>query len=275
MTQHAEQPQPNCGSQCKETAFSTSLGIPMRINGQGPYWVSVDTGAGLTVVLPEVAEELGLNKVGEETRRGVGGPVTIDLVGVKSVEADGVDVSLAKIGVGAFLKKLCGQSFQGNLGYDILQHGRLIADFSGERMEFQPCDAAPAEGVRFRIASAKKPLVIVDTMVNGTGPYRFALDTGAMGTCIAPGLAEALGATRGQVVQVAGVGGAMDAYFTTETMRFSIGDTCRGELSPFVIDIFDAIAPDTGSVLSGIIGQDIMRQYIVTFDYGHNIISVV
>jgi predicted aspartyl protease len=245
----------------------------MRINGHGPYWVSVDTGASLTVVLPEVAKELGLKKVGEETRRGVGGPVTIDLVAVETVEAGGVDVSVATIGVGAFLKKLCGQSFQGNLGYDILRHGQLIADFSDERLEFRANDALPREGARFEIANAKKPLVIVDTMVNGAGPYRFAVDTGAMGTCIAPRLAEALGAARGQVVQVAGVGGVMDAYITAEPLHFSIGDMCRGELPPLVVDIFDALAPETGSALSGIIGQEFMRQYVVTFDYTHNIIS--
>ena len=273
MTQHAEQPREQSGSAGRRTAFSTHLGIPLRINRQGPYWVSVDTGAGLTVVLPELAEALGLEKVGEETRRGVGGEITVDLVGVDTVEAGGMEMSIASIGTGSFIRALCGESFQGNLGYDILRQGRLTADFSGGRMEFRPGDASVREGVRFEIASAKKPLVIVDAIVNDSGPYRFAVDTGAMGTVIAPRLADALGTGRGEEIQAMGVGGTMDAYFTAEPVRFGIGNTCRAQVSPVVVDVFDALAPDAGMTLSGIIGQDILRQYVVTIDYPNNIIS--
>jgi hypothetical protein len=59
----------------------------------------------------------------------------------------------------------------------------------------------------------------------------------------------------------------------SKTNTFTLADGYVGEFTPLVVDIFDAIAPETGSALSGIIGQDFMRRYVVTFDYTHNIIS--
>lgn len=273
MTQETEQRQTSCGGGCMPGKHPESLGIPVRINGRGPFLMSVDTGAGLTVVPPEVAEELGLEKVGEEERRGAGGPVTIELFSVDSVEAAGVAVKLNTIGADTFIKKLCGESFQGNLGYDILKHGQLIADFAGERMVFGPSSDTPIGGVPFEIASKKQPLVVVETKVNGKGPYRFAVDTGAMGTCIAPKLADELGAEKGQAIQAAGVGGMLEAYFTAAPLEFNIGDRYTNQVAPVVLDIFGARSDGKCVDLSGIIGQDIMREYIVTFDYPRNIIQ--
>jgi len=159
--------------------------------------------------------------------------------------------------------------FEWTAGYDILQHGRLTADFAGERMVFHAGNGVPIEGAPFEIASAKKPLVVVETTVNGEGPYRFAVDTGAMGTCISPQLAEAVGVEQGQAIQAAGVGGMVDAFFATDGLKFRIGDRYEAEATPVVIDIFGSLSPGDGLKLSGIIGQDILRQFIVTFDYPH------
>ena len=275
MTERTAQQQTTSEADCTTTAFSEKLGIPLRINGEGPYLVSVDTGAGLTVVVPEVAEELELEKVGEEERHGAGGRVTFDLVGIDALVAGSVEAKLDSIGVGSFVKTLCGPGFQGNMGYDVLQHGRLTADFSGEVMVFVPSDDTPIEGIPFEIAGKKQPLVVVETEVNGTGPYRFAVDTGALSTCIAPRLANEIGVERGESVQAAGVGGTLDAYFAAAPLEFTLGGRYRGEAAPVVLDIFGARSDGKCVDLSGIIGQDIMREHIVTFDYPHRIMRFV
>ena len=272
MTERTAQQPTACEADCT-TAFTEKLGIPMRINGKGPYLVSVDTGAGLTVVVPEVADELGLEKMGEEERHGAGGRVTFDRVGVETLVAGGVDVDVDSIGVGAFVKTLCGPTFQGNMGYDVLRHGKLTADFAGQAMVFVPGDETPIDGVPFETQSKKQPLVIVETKVNGTGPYRFAVDTGALGTCIAPRLAEELGVERGESVQAAGVGGTLDAYFAAAPLEFTIGGRYRGEAAPVVLDIFGARSDGKCVDLAGVIGQDIMRDFIVTFDYPHGVLQ--
>jgi predicted aspartyl protease len=274
MTEKTAQQQPSCRTDGPTTAFSEKLGIPMRINGMGPYMVSVDTGAGLTVVLPEVASELKLAKVGEEKRHGAGGPVTFDLVGVETVEAGGVEVNLDAIGVGLFLKRLCGRNFKGNLGYDVLRHGKLTANFAGQTMVFGPADNTAIDGVPFNIESVKQPLVVVDVEVNGKGPYPFAVDTGAMGTCIAPRLADELAVLRGQPVQAAGVGGTLEAYFAASPIEFAIGGRYRSEAIPVVLDIFGARSDGKCADLCGLIGQDIMRNFIVTFDYPHRVLGL-
>jgi len=74
------------------------------------------------------------------------------------------------------------------------------------------------------------------------------------------------------VIQAAGVGGMMDAYFTKQPVSFNIGESYVEEVTPVVLDIFNSLAPETGLSVSGIIGRDIMKQYVVTVDYPHSII---
>jgi len=272
MSLHSNQAHAAQKSHCAATATSWMLSLPIQINGMGPYLVSVDTGAGVTVILPDVAKELGLEIIATEERRGVGGTISIDMTEACSVTAGGIDVRLDRMGVSSILKRLGGQSLKGNLGYDVLHHGRLIVDFSGNRIAFERTDSTPLLGTPFVIASTKKPLVTVDAMVNGTGPHRFAVDSGAMGTCMAPRLAARLGAAKGTPVQAAGVGGMMDAYFTADPVSLSVGDSCLADVSPVVLDVFDSLAPETGLPLAGIIGRDIMAQYVVTIDYPQSII---
>ena len=248
------------------------LELPIHINGQGPYTMSVDTGAGLTIILPELAEELGLETIATEERRGVGGGISIDIASVRSVTAAGIDAGLETLGVSSFPKLLCGDVVQGNVGHDVLRHGKLTADFATRQARFEPSGPAPIEGMPFRTASAKKPLIVVEVTVNGEGPYSFAVDTGAMGTCIAPHLAQAFGVEKGEAIQAAGVGGAMDAYFSAQPLSFRIGEDCAAEITPVVLDVFDSLAPETGLTLSGIVGRDILEQYTVTVDYPHSVI---
>ena len=261
--------------ECTPAASHWMLELPIYINGHGPYTMSVDTGAGLTIILPELAEELGLKVIDTEERRGVGGAVSIDIAQVQSVIAEGMDAKLETIGVSSFPKLLCGDVVSGNIGYDVLRHGRLTADFANRRAQFEPSGPAPIDGSRFVIASAKKPLIVVETSVGGKGPYSFIVDTGAMGTCIAPQLAELLGVKKGEAVQAAGVGGTIDAYFSADALSFRIGDRCSEDVMPVVLDVFGDLEPETGMNISGIIGRDILQQYTVTVDYPHSTIRFV
>jgi len=261
-----------CGGGCMPPSLPKTLGIPVRINGHGPFLMSVDTGAGHTAISPKLAEQLGLEKVGEKEGHGAGGAVTLDLFGIETIEAGGKRVMLSTVGVAGFVQDMCGSNFEGSLGYDVLQHGTLTADFANESMQFGPSAETPIDGVPFEITSDGQPLVVVETAINGKGPYRFVVDTGATGTCIAPSLADELGVERGQDIHVKGVGGSLDGYFAAAPLEFSIGGLYRGSAAPVVLDIFDARSGSkcTGDV--GIIGQDIMRDYVVTFDYPHRVI---
>ena len=251
------------------------LEIPVFINGRGPYPMSVDTGAALTVIVPDLAEELDLETIDTEERHGVGGAVSIDIAAVRSVTAFDIDAGLETVGVSSFPQALCGNSVRGNLGYDVLRHGRLTADFASQRAVFESSPTEPVGGLPFRITSKKKPMIEVEALVNGEGPYPFVVDTGAMGTCISPVLAEALGVEKGEAMIAAGVGGTMDAHFSAEPLSFRIGEGCAADVKPVVLDVFDTLAPETGHPLLGIIGRDILNQYTVTVDYPHSMIRFV
>jgi predicted aspartyl protease len=47
------------------------IGVPVHINGQGPYTFVVDTGAGNTVITPELAEKLGIEAKACRWRYGI------------------------------------------------------------------------------------------------------------------------------------------------------------------------------------------------------------
>jgi len=272
VSDRKQQEQTACEQPVMMAGSHWMLELPLYINGKGPFPMSVDTGAGLTIILPDLADELGLDVVDSEERRGVGGSITIDIAEIQSATVEGIDAGLGTIGVSSFPKLLCGDSVRGNLGHDILRHGRLTADFGSRRAAFEPSGPQPIDGTPFRIGNPKKPLIIVQAVVNGAGPHSFAVDTGAMGTCISPRLAMALGVDEGEPVQAAGVGGMMEAFFSADLLEFRIGDRCAAEVRPAVLDVFDDLAPEAEVTLSGIIGRDILQNYVVTIDYPHSII---
>ena len=272
MTTEAQQCQTDQHESCQPAMSHWMLELPVFINGRGPYSMSVDTGAALTIIVPDLAEELSLETIDTEERHGVGGAVSIDIAAVQSVTASDIDAGLESVGVSSFPQLLCGNSIRGNLGYDVLRHGRLTADFANRRAVFEPSTTGPVGGIPFRITSKRKPLIEVEAMVNGEGPYPFVVDTGAMGTCISPALAAMLGVEKGEAMVAAGVGGTMDAYSSAAPLSFRIGEDCAVDVTPVVLDVFDSLAPETGHTLFGIIGRDILNQYTVTVDYPHSLI---
>ncbi|MHA2199268.1 MAG: retropepsin-like aspartic protease, partial [Candidatus Thorarchaeota archaeon] len=62
------------------------VGVPVHINGQGPYDFVLDTGAGNSCVTPKLADELGLEaKAVHGVARGVGGDIPLKLAAADSL----------------------------------------------------------------------------------------------------------------------------------------------------------------------------------------------
>lgn len=119
----------------------------------------------------------------------------------------------------------------------------------------------------------EKPLITVETMVNGKGPFNFVVDTGASHTVITNQTAKKLGislqetgcceSTRGRSAQ--GAGGVVAARTTTvDSIR--VGDTEEKDIEVAIIDLTD-LSTTLKQTLDGIIGKNFMKNYRVIIDY--------
>ncbi len=115
------------------------VGIPVSINGQGPFEFVLDTGASGTVITPKLANELKLNLSSfDGTCRGIGGDAeghlaTLDQVSVGGVNAEKhpvVVVDMSKI------SPKCHLIPDGILGYPFLKQFEFVIDYPQEKFAF-------------------------------------------------------------------------------------------------------------------------------------------
>lgn len=119
--------------------------------------------------------------------------------------------------------------------------------------------------VPFRLAHPAKPLIILETTVEGQGPFRFVLDTGASLTIISPELAQTLDITLEQPQVGLGAGGGVEVRIGT-VRSVSIGETRQENVKVGVMDL-RGIAAAVGSEIDGIIGYNFLSNYRVMIDY--------
>ena len=127
---------------------------------------------------------------------------------------------------------------------------------------------AAAKPIPFRLAKPDKPLILLETMVDGRGPFRVALDTGAGGTMISRELAKKLGITpdaRDKPGKATGAGGHVEVRLAA-VKSLRVGGAKLEGLKVGIMDlsgIGEAIETD----IDGILGYNFLKEYRVTIDY--------
>jgi predicted aspartyl protease len=115
------------------------VGIPVHINGKGPYNFVLDTGAGNSVVTPELATQLGLDaKKVEGIARGVGGDVELKLAALDSLSVGAAKIANSQVVV-IDLGKVSpkgGLIENGIIGYDFLKNFETVIDYPKQRFAF-------------------------------------------------------------------------------------------------------------------------------------------
>src|SRR5438270_2418994 len=91
----------------------------------------------------------------------------------------------------------------GDIGYDYLKNFRLTIDYEKQTLRLAQSEqesngignssSSARALVKFKLAHPAKPLILVPAMLNGEGPYIFAVDTGASTTVLSPEVAEMQG----------------------------------------------------------------------------------
>jgi predicted aspartyl protease len=251
--------------------------VPASVNGSEPQEFILDTGAGVSLLTPELAERAGVAATEAKEGMGAGGKVTISLgiarllaLGESQVENIQVAVTDELRRIGAVI----GAQVEGNIGYNFLKNFSLTIDYQKKILRLPQAEqganktnsvAARAE-MKFKLAHPAKPLVILPVSVNHQGPYIFAVDTGASTTVVSHELAEMLGIERTSIPELTGAGGTRQAS-TGVVESLTVGDIEARNLAVVVADFLGLISQAIGTKLDGILGYNFLKDFQVTIDY--------
>lgn len=115
------------------------VGVPVHINGRGPYDFVLDTGAGNTVVTPKLASALDLDPLlVDGIARGVGGDIQLEIAAVDELsvgEAKITDSKAVVIDISKVSSK-GGLIENGIIGYDFLKNFETVIDYPKQRFSF-------------------------------------------------------------------------------------------------------------------------------------------
>jgi predicted aspartyl protease len=250
--------------------------VSVQLNGAGPFAFALDTGAGQPVLTPELAQRLGLHIGETRAAAGAGGRMSVGLTRIASFVVGAASRCDVPVIVSAEIHRISatvGSNLDGVVGYEFLRHYRLTLD---SRRRILTLDDGPAaiRGARplpkiqlpLRLAHPAKPLILVSATVDGTGPYPFALDTGASICVIARRLAERLGVRTEAMPDLTGGGGSITSS-AGSVKSIAIETASVINLPVAVADFLDPLSQALGTEVTGIIGYNYLREFLVTIDY--------
>jgi predicted aspartyl protease len=142
--------------------------------------------------------------------------------------------------------------------------GSLIA-VSGQATQADEPKKSAAKPVPFKLAKPDKPLILLETTVNGKGPFRFVLDTGAGLTMISPELAKKLAIKHEETQKAVGAGGSVEVHFGT-LKSLGIGETRLDGLKVGIMEL-TGISKAIETDIDGIVGYNFLTKFRVSIDY--------
>lgn len=249
----------------------------VKVNGKGPYVFIFDTG-GVNVVTPTLAKSMGLKIEGHVEARGAGsGTMEAGFTKVQTLELGAA--SLRDQRFSAFpldaLSDVEGFDQSGMIGFETFR--RFVTRIDYGRQTITLTDPRFFDG---KNAGAPVPLVFDGNVTEIEASYdgirgKFQLDTGARSALTLTGPFVARNELRAKAkkgiegVTGWGVGGATRSY-TERTGTLTIGNLTITE--PVV-----QLASDSGGAMAeggiaGNIGAGILKRYVLTLDYGHNLV---
>lgn len=150
------------------------------------------------------------------------------------------------------------------VGYHFLRERRFAIDHRARTIDLAAPAGPDAEAIRFMLA-AKKPLILVEAMVNGAGPFTLEIDTGASGTMLSrAAAARAQVAATGAGVQ-SGAGGLVQVDVGAASVE--LGGVRRALKFVSISDAMDSIGTAAGTSIDGILGTDFFSCCRLIVDY--------
>jgi predicted aspartyl protease len=251
--------------------------VQVRAGGAAPHLFLVDTGAGLTAVSHELAEELRLPGGEPVEISGLSGP------------SDAQAIPLPPLTVGTFtltnahgivldlgpLRSGLRDDVEGILGFSALARYAVTFDFTNGTLELAENAEARVPGaggarVPFRMIAGQ---VIVPVRVDGGPESGFVLDSGAWRTFLPPEIADRVDvppARRLPGIPTSGVSGPVLESEALRVRSLSIGQLEVARpivLAAATADSASRKAFQTVTRARGVLGADVLRRFRLTIDF--------
>jgi predicted aspartyl protease len=255
--------------------------VPVRVNDDGPYEFILDTGAGTSILTPELARSLGIRSTGSKKGHTAGGAVEVLLarvesLGVGAIRRENPDVAITDL---RHLGRAVGAQVDGDLGYNFLKQFRLTIDFHASELRLEDprrceyCGSPPLAQLPMRLAHPAKPLILIEAQVNGRGPFQFAIDTGTSTSAISAALARQLGLPARPIGTVT-TGGAPTQMSATRIDMLRVGHAAVRDLDVIIGEFLAMLSQVVDRRLDGIVGYNFLRHYKVAIDYPNESFSL-
>ena len=152
------------------------------VDGKGPYWFLVDSGANRSALDSEVAHSLGLAVGGKMSVEGTAGTVEVEETTVPSLRAEGLDVRDLRPTVQDLSGSLApeGEKIAGILGFDALRDYAVLFKPGEKRVALarRADELAPLEGATIVPFGLDNGIPRVEVLIEGM-PAKLRIDTGA------------------------------------------------------------------------------------------------
>jgi hypothetical protein len=237
--------------------------------------VLLDTGDALPfalVLAPASAARAGatpLPGAAFVSRAAIGGvPVSVQPASARPLDIGPVHLAAVSTGISTAVDAAAtalGVPVEGIVGYEFLR-GRIVAiDYVCRRLDLAAAAPEAPPAARFTITPGR-PLALVPVTVNGRGPFRFALDTGARTPVLAPATAEAAGLRGRGGLELFGAGGREPATWLGPA-RLQVGAAAPVTLPLLESDALGRISEEAGARVDGILGGGALAGGRLTIDY--------
>lgn len=258
--------------------------VPVCVDAKGPYQFILDTGASHCLLSEDLAATLGIQPEIEKQAMGAGGPVKLTFGHISSMTIGSALQENVQVAITNEIQRI-GAAIQskvdGVVGFAFLKEFVVVIDYRDGALRLaHPSEACNGNGNRsgncisFKLASVSKPLILVPTIVNGHGPYQFALDTGASRTMLSIELARKLAIETTDDSPVTGGGGQIK-ILAGKVSSLAVGDAAVRDHAIGAGEFLNMLSKAVGTELDGIIGYNFLNQFKVAINYPQSTLELV
>jgi len=258
--------------------------VPVCVNAKGPYQFILDTGASHCLLSQELSGALGIQPEGGKQAMGAGGPVKLTFAHVRSLTIGSALQENVPVAITNEIQRIAAviqSRVDGVLGFAFLKEFVLGIDYRDGTFRLAlPSEEGNGSGIRdgngisFKLASTSKPLILVPAIVNGQGPFQFALDTGASRTMLSIELARKLAIETSDDSPVTGGGGQIK-ILAGKVSSLAVGGAVVRDHAIGAGEFLNMLSTAIGARLDGIIGYNFLNQFNVTINYPRNMLELV
>lgn len=245
--------------------------VEVEINGEGPYYFFIDTGAAEIFIDRKVCQRVGIRMVGKQTGTFAGGvSATLELARVRELSFG--DVKIRELPASVMdiegFSTLLRHPVHGIIGTHVLMRFLSTLDYKGERLILRRRGSVPPDGLKIPIVMVGDHFILARGKLNRS-PILWFIDTGLVGaglTATARAIQNAGITISGPSQPGQGGGGAIQLIaFKAESV--SLGELTRANMMGFAGAFPPSLETRYRVRIEGILSHLFFRPGSLTFDF--------